>query len=85
MITHIEKYGAEWCGPCRVVDTALDQITDIDIIRYDVDEYEDLAAEKKIRNIPVLIFYDGDNEVDRLVGAVSLETINKVIEKWNQQ
>ena len=85
MITHIEKYGAEWCGPCRVVDAALGQITDIDIIRYDVDEYEDLAAEKKIRNIPVLIFYDGDNEVDRLVGAVSLETINKVIEKWNQQ
>lgn len=85
MITHIEKYGAEWCGPCRVVDANLDQITDIDIIRYDVDEYEDLTAEKKIRNIPVLIFYDGDNEVDRLVGAVSLETINKVIEKWNQQ
>lgn len=85
MITHIEKYGAEWCGPCRVVDATLDQITDIDIIRYDVDEYEDLAAEKKIRNIPVLIFYNGDNEVDRLVGAVSLETINKVIEKWNQQ
>lgn len=85
MITHIEKYGAEWCGPCRVVDATLDQITDIDILRYDVDEYEDLAAEKKIRNIPVLIFYDGDNEVDRLVGAVSLETINKVIEKWNQQ
>lgn len=85
MITHIEKYGAEWCGPCRVVDATLDQITDIDVIRYDVDEYEDLAAEKKIRGIPVLIFYDGDNEVDRLVGAVSLETINKVIEKWNQQ
>lgn len=85
MITHIEKYGAEWCGPCRVVDATLDQITDIDIIRYDVDESEELAAEKKIRNIPVLIFYDGDNEVDRLVGAVSLETINKVIEKWNQQ
>lgn len=85
MITHIEKYGAEWCGPCRVVDATLDQITDIDIIRYDVDEFEDLVAEKKIRNIPVLIFYDGDNEVDRLVGAVSLETINKVIEKWNQQ
>ena len=83
MITHIEKYGAEWCGPCRVVDATLDQITDIDVIRYDVDEYEDLAVEKKIRNIPVLIFYDGENEVDRLVGAVSLETINKVIEKWN--
>ena len=85
MITHIEKYGASWCGPCKILDRTLQQITDIDIIKYDVDEWEDLANEKGIRNVPVLIFYDGDNEVDRLVGAVSLETINKVIEKWNQQ
>lgn len=83
MITHIEKYGATWCSPCKVLDKTLQQITDIDIIKYDVDEYEDLAVEKNIRNVPVLIFYNGDNEVDRLIGAVSLETINKVIEKWN--
>lgn len=83
MITHIEKFGANWCGPCKVLDKTLQQITEIDIIKYDVDEYEDLAMEKNIRNVPVLIFYDGDNEVDRLIGAVSLETINKVIEKWS--
>lgn len=83
MITHIEKFGAHWCGPCKVLDKTLQQITEVDVIKYDVDEYEDLAMEKNIRNVPVLIFYDGDNEVDRLIGAVSLETINKVIEKWN--
>lgn len=84
MITHIEKFGATWCSPCKALDKTLTQITEINIIKYDVDEYEDLAREKKIRNVPVLIFYDGDTEVDRLVGAVSLETINKVIEKWNK-
>lgn len=83
MITHIEKFGATWCSPCKALDKTLQQLTTVDVIKYDVDEYEDLAVEKKIRNIPVLIFYDGDTEVDRLVGAVSLETINKVIEKWN--
>ena len=83
MITHIEKFGANWCGPCKVLDKTLQQITEVDVIKYDVDEYEDLAMEKNIRNVPVLIFYDGDNEVDRLIGAVSLEAINKVIEKWN--
>ena len=82
MITHIEKYGATWCGPCRALDRTLAQITEVDVIKYDVDDDEDLAMQKNIRNVPVLIFYDGDNEVDRLVGAVSLDTINKVIEKW---
>jgi len=84
MITHIEKYGATWCGPCRALDKTLAQITEVDIIKYDVDDDEDLAIQKNIRNVPVLIFYDGDNEVDRLVGAVSLDTINKVIEKWKE-
>lgn len=83
MITRIEKFGTNYCGPCKVLDKTLQQITEVDVIKYDVDEYEDLAMEKNIRNVPVLIFYDGDNEVDRLIGAVSLEAINKVIEKWN--
>lgn len=82
MITHIEKYGAPWCGPCRALDRTLAQITEVDVIKYNVDEYEDLAIEKKIRNVPVLIFYNGDEEVERLIGAVSLDTINKTIEKW---
>lgn len=84
MITHIEKYGATWCGPCRALDKTLAQITEVDIIKYDVDDDEDLAIQKNIRSVPVLIFYDGDNEVGRLVGAVSLDTINKVIEKWKE-
>ena len=84
MITHIEKYGASWCGPCKILDRTLQQITDVDIIKYDVDEWEDLANEKGIRNVPVLIFYDGDKEVDRLVGAVPLAKINEIIEKWNK-
>ena len=84
MITHIEKYGATWCCPCRALDRTLAQITEVDVIKYDVDDDEDLAMQKNIRNVPVLIFYDGDNEVDRLVGAVSLDTINKVIEKWKE-
>ena len=85
MITKIEKYGSSWCQPCKVLDRTLQQVKDIDIIKYDVDEYEDLANEKGIRNVPVLIFYDGDNEVDRLVGAAPLTRINEIIEKWKNQ
>jgi thioredoxin 1 len=85
MITKIEKFGAAWCGPCKVLDRTLQQVTEVDVIKYDVDEYEDLAEEKGIRNVPVLIFYDGDKEVDRLIGAVSLNKINEIIDKWKNQ
>lgn len=85
MITKIEKFGAAWCGPCKVLDRTLQQVTEVDVIKYDVDEYEDLAEEKGIRNVPVLIFYDGDKEVDRLIGAVSLNKINEIINKWKNQ
>lgn len=84
MITRIEKYGAAWCGPCKMLDKTLEQLTEVDVVKYDVDEYEDLATEKSIRNIPVLIFYDGDKEVDRLIGAVSLNRINEIIDKWKE-
>lgn len=84
MITRIEKFGAAWCGPCKMLDKTLEQLTEVDVVKYDVDEYEDLTTEKGIRNIPVLIFYDGDKEVDRLIGAVSLNKINEIIDKWKQ-
>jgi thioredoxin 1 len=84
MITKIEKFGAAWCGPCKILDKTLEQVKDVEIVKYDVDEYEDLTAEKNIRNIPVLIFYNEDKEVDRLIGAVSLNKINEIIDKWKQ-
>ena len=81
MVTKIEKYGASWCGPCRVLDKTLEQIASdvVEIVKYDVDEDEERAAEKGIRNIPVLIFYAGDKEIKRITGAVPLGEILKVI------
>ena len=57
MITKIEKFGAEWCGPCKVMDKTLQQITDIEIVKYDVDDYEDLDNKKRIKSVPTLIFF----------------------------
>ena len=83
MITQIEKFGATWCGPCRVLDKTLEKVTGVRINKYDVDQFEDLAEKRGIRNIPVLIFKDeNDQEVERLIGAVPLNRINEVLEKW---
>jgi len=83
MITQIEKFGAAWCGPCKVLDKTLEKVTGVEINKYDVDQFEDLAAERGVRNIPVMIFRDeNDQEVERIIGAVSLDKINEVLEKW---
>lgn len=83
MIIQIEKFGAAWCGPCKVLDKTLEKVTGVEINKYDVDQFEDLAAERGVRNIPVMIFRDeNDQEVERIIGAVSLDKINEVLEKW---
>lgn len=80
MITRIEKFGASWCGPCKVLDRTLEQISGIEIVKHDVDEEEELVNSKGIRNVPVLIYYnDKDEEVKRTIGAVSLGTIMQII------
>lgn len=80
MIVRIEKFGSAFCGPCKVLDKTLEQISGVEIVKHDVDEEPELTEEKKIRNVPVLIFYNENNEeVDRIVGAVPLGTILKKI------
>ena len=91
MIKKIEKFGAAWCGPCKILDRTLEQmlssgkLESIEVIKYDVDDYEDLASEKNIRNVPVMIYYNENNEeVERSVGALPTNDILNIINKWNQ-
>jgi thioredoxin 1 len=77
----IEKYGAAWCGPCKMLDKTLDQVPkEIEIVKFDADEDEELFVEKGIKSVPVLIFYDDNgNEVKRLIGAVALHKIMDIV------
>lgn len=81
MIKKIEKYGASWCAPCKLIDKTLENVpSNIELIKIDVEDSPELAEEKKIRSIPVLIFYDENNtEINRLTGAVSWNKIEEII------
>lgn len=80
----IEKYGASWCGPCKMLDKTLDQVPkEIEIVKFDADEDEKLFAEKGIKSVPVLIFYDDNgNEVKRTIGNLSIDKINDIIKQY---
>jgi len=59
-------FSADWCGPCKSTKAILkpmlkDELKDIEYLEIDVDD-DPVSAEKyKIRSIPTMILFDGDN------------------------
>ena len=67
-------FWAPWCGPCRVLGPAIDEVADkfegrVIVGKVNVDENPDLGQAYQVRSIPtVLVFQDGA-VVAQLVGA----------------
>ena len=82
MVTVIYKVGAEYCGPCRQLKQELKDFNLVPIIEIDADEDEEFCEKYNIKNIPVLLLCDNNNNVlYRQVGLISKEDlIRKIIE-----
>ena len=83
--TIVIDFWAEWCGPCRKVSPIIDELAeeykdnDIIIGKCDVDANENVAIEFKVRNIPTIIFIKNKEQVDKLVGGVTKQTLQEKI------
>ena len=65
---------APWCGPCRMIAPALDQLAAESGGRYrvaklNVDENPHTAAQLGVRSIPALFVFKNGQVVERIVGA----------------
>lgn len=73
---------ANWCGPCKMLSSILEQLAsevDIDIVKVDVDKYQDLAREYKVMSIPCLILFDNEKEIKRTLGFMPKEKLKEFI------
>ena len=72
----ILKFSADWCMPCKVLNKKLEDFTDCEVVKYDVDDVDEELLEKyRIRNIPVTILGD-ENEEEMYLKNSSLYDID---------
>ena len=77
-------FWAEWCGPCKMMSPILDQLAaemtgKLKVVKVNVDEDQDLAAQFNIMSIPTMILFKGGQPVEMIVGAMSKDQLlNKV-------
>lgn len=70
----VVDFWAEWCGPCKMIAPALEEISaelggKVKIAKLNIDENPELAAQYGVRSIPTLMLFKGGEVADMKVGA----------------
>lgn len=81
----VVDFWATWCGPCRALAPVVEEVASeyegkAEVVKCNVDDCEEIAAQYSIRSIPTLIFFKDGKAVDRLVGAVPKSEITARID-----
>ncbi len=78
-------FWAEWCGPCKALTPAINEITKeyagkCKVGKLNVDNSPNISIEYGIRSIPCVIFFKDGKEIDRIIGLVPKDKITDKID-----
>ena len=77
---------ATWCGPCKMLSPVLEQVSEelagkVEIVKVDVDQDGDLAAQFGIMSVPTMIVFKDGQPVGKMQGYVPAPQLKEALEK----
>jgi thioredoxin 1 len=81
----VVDFWAEWCGPCRMIAPALEEIAGelgdkVNIVKLNIDENPDTPGRYGVRGIPTMLLFKGGQPVAQKVGAAPRSQIQQWLE-----
>jgi thioredoxin 1 len=79
-------FWAAWCGPCKAIAPAVDEIAHeykgkIKVGKLDIDTHQGVPQKYGIRSIPTLLLFKDGRVVDTIIGAVPKSKLVDAVKK----
>jgi thioredoxin 1 len=79
-------FWAEWCGPCKLIAPAVEELADeyegkVNVGKLNVDDYNKTAMQFGIRSIPTLLFFKDGVIAKQVVGVKSKAELKEIIDE----
>jgi thioredoxin 1 len=69
----VVDFWAPWCGPCRAVTKALEELSGeteaVEFVKLDIDANPVVASRYEVLSIPTVILFDGGVPAETVIGA----------------
>ncbi len=70
---------ADWCGPCKRLAPILEELESIDVLKVNVDSFDEISRRYGIMSIPTLILFENGEEIKKSIGFKTKDEINEFI------
>lgn len=83
----VVDYWAPWCGPCRTLGPVIESVAseamgNWELVKVNIDDHPDLAAQEKVRGIPAVKMYHRGKKIAEFMGSIPKPKIQAWIKEF---